>query len=87
MKNFKLVELNHETVIDKLEYVYKDLPSSAKIDFSFGFVLQSWKYAELFRYYYAADKNPMFLIPWFSPMTQISILSNRNWEVKIFYPI
>ena len=39
--NFKLVELSHEIVMNKLDFVYKDLPSSAKINISFGFVLQS----------------------------------------------
>ena len=39
--NFKLFELSHETVINKLDFVYNDLPSTAKINISFGFVLQS----------------------------------------------
>ena len=38
--NFKLVELSHETVINKLNSVYNDLPTSAKSNISFGFVLQ-----------------------------------------------
>ena len=61
--NFKLVELSHEIVINKLDFVYKDLPSSAKINISFGFVLQSVHNSDEFRYYYAADNNPVFLNP------------------------
>ena len=61
--NFKLVELSHEIVINKLEFVYHDLPSSAKINISFGFVLQSVQNSDEFRYYYAADNNPVFLKP------------------------
>ena len=61
--NFKLVELSHEIVINKLDIVYKDLPSSAKINISFGFVLQSVHNSDEFRYHYAADSNPVFLNP------------------------
>ena len=61
--NFKLVELSHETVINKLNSVYNDLPSSAKINISFGFVLQSEHNSDEFRYFYAADNNPIFLNP------------------------
>ena len=59
--NFKIMEMNHETVIDKLNCVYNELPSSAKINISFGFVLQSVQNPEEFRYYYAADNNPIIL--------------------------
>ena len=61
--NFKIMEINHETVIEKLDCVYNELPSSAKISISFGFVLQSVQNPEEFRYYYAADNNPIFLNP------------------------
>ena len=61
--NFKLFELSHETVINKLDFVYNDLPSSAKINISFGFVLQSVHNSDEFRYFYAADNNPIFLNP------------------------
>ena len=61
--NFKLMELSRERVINKLNFIYNDLPSSAKINVSFGFVLQSVHNSDKFRYYYAADKNPVFLIP------------------------
>ena len=61
--NFKITEINHETVIEKLDCVYNELPSSAKINISFGFVLQSVQNPEEFRYYYAADNNPVFLNP------------------------
>ena len=61
--NFKLFELSHETVINKLDFVYNDLPSSAKINISFGFVLQSVYNSDEFRYFYAADNNPIFLNP------------------------
>ena len=61
--NFKIMEINHETVIEKLDCVYNELPSSAKINISFGFVLQSVQNPEEFRYYYAADNNPVFLNP------------------------
>ena len=57
------MEINHETVIEKLDCVYNELPSSAKINISFGFVLQSVQNPEKFRYYYAADNNPIFLNP------------------------
>ena len=76
--NFKLVELSHETVINKLGFIYDELPNSGKINISFGFVLQSVQSSVKFRYFYAADNTPFFKILWFSPMTQISILSNRN---------
>ena len=58
--NFKLFELSHETVINKLDFVYIDLPSSAKVNISFGFVLQSVHNSDKFRYFYAADNNPIF---------------------------
>ena len=61
--NFKIMEINHETVIEKLDCVYNELPSWAKINISFGFVLQSVQNPEEFRYYYAADNNPVFLNP------------------------
>ena len=61
--NFKLVELSHEIVINKLDIVYKDLPSLAKINISFGFVLQSVHNSDEYRYHYAADNNPVFLNP------------------------
>ena len=61
--NFKIMEINHETVIDKLDCVYNELPSSAKINISFGFVLQSVQIPEEFRYYYAADNNLVFVNP------------------------
>ena len=61
--NFKIMEINHETVIKKLDCVYNELPSSAKINISFGFVLQSVQNPEEFRFYYAADNNPVFLNP------------------------
>ena len=61
--NFKLFELSHETVINKLHFVYNDLPSSAQINISFGFVLQSVHNSDEFRYFYAADNNPIFLNP------------------------
>ena len=57
------MEINDETVIEKLDCVYNELPSSAKINISFGFVLQSVQNPEEFRYYYAADNNPVFLNP------------------------
>ena len=57
------MEINHETVIEKLDCVYNELTSSAKINISFGFVLQSVQNPEEFRYYYAADNNPIFLNP------------------------
>ena len=59
--NFKIMEINHGTVIEKLDCVYNKLPNSAKINISFGFVLQSVQNPEEFRYYYAADNNPVFL--------------------------
>ena len=43
------MEINHETLIDKLDCVYNELPSSAKINISFGFVLQSVQNPEEFR--------------------------------------
>ena len=61
--NFKIMEINHETVIDKLDCVYNELPSSAKIKISFGFVLQSVQNPDEFRYYYAAENNPVFSNP------------------------
>ena len=61
--NFKILEIIHETVIDKLDCVYNELPSSAKINISFGFVLQSVQNPDEFRYYYAADNNPVFPNP------------------------
>ena len=63
MHNFKLVELRHEIVINKLDFVFHDLPSSAKINVSFGFVLQSVHNSDEFGYFYAADNNPIFLNP------------------------
>ena len=61
--NFKIMETNHETVIEKLVCVYNELPSSAKINISFGLVLQSVQNPEKFRCYYAADNNPVFVNP------------------------
>ena len=61
--NFKLQDLNPEVVIEKLLIVYNDLPSAAKVNISFGFVLQNVQDREEFRYYYAADNNPIFLNP------------------------
>ena len=58
--NFKFVEPSHETVIKKLNSVYNDLPSSAKINISFGFVLQSVHNSDEFQYFYAEDNNPIF---------------------------
>ena len=83
----KWVELSHEKVINKLDFVYNDLPSTAEINISFGFVLQSVHNSNEFQDYYAADDKQYSCIPLFSLMTQISALSNRNWEVKIFYSI
>ena len=57
------MEINHETVIEKLDCVYNELPSSTKINISFGFVLQSVQNLEQFRYYYTADNNPIFFNP------------------------
>ena len=57
------MEINHITVIEKLVCVYNELPSSAKINISIVFVLQSVQNPEEFRYYYAADNNPVFLNP------------------------
>ena len=50
-------------VMTKLDLVYKDLASSAKINISFGFMLQSVHNSDEFRYYYAADINSVFLNP------------------------
>ena len=50
-------------MINKLDFVYNDFPSSAKINISFGFVLQSVHNSDEFRYFYAADINPIFLNP------------------------
>ena len=61
--NFKLTELSQETVIKKLDFHYNDSPSSAKIIFSFGFVLQSLHNSDEFRCYHAAQDNAVFLNP------------------------
>ena len=61
--NFKIKEINHETVMDKLDCAYNELPSSVKINISYGFVLQSVQNPEEFRYYYTAHNNPVFLNP------------------------
>ena len=87
MHDFTLIELNHETKINKLDCVYNDLPNSAKFNISFGFVLQIWNNSDKIWYYYAADNNPMFLNHLSSLMTQISVFSNRNWELTLFYKI
>ena len=50
-------------MINKLDFVYNHLPSSAKIIISFGFVLQSVHNSDEFRDYYAGDNNPVFLNP------------------------
>ena len=50
-------------MIDNLDCVYNELPISAKINISYGFVLQSGQNPEEFCYYYAADNNPVFLNP------------------------
>ena len=61
--NFKLQDLNPEVVIEKFLIVYNELPSAAKVNISFGFVLQNVQDLEEFRYYYAADNNPLFVNP------------------------
>ena len=60
MNNLKTVELNYETVIEKLDSVYNDLPSSAWINISIEFVLFNVRNSEEFSYYYTADKKPHF---------------------------
>ena len=62
--NFKIREIHHEIVIKK-DYTHNELSSSAKINFSFGFVLQSVQNPEELRYYYAADSVSIFLNPMF----------------------
>ena len=57
------MEIKHKTVIEKLDYVYNESASSAKINILFRFVLQSVPNPEEFRYYYAANNNPVFLNP------------------------
>ena len=76
--NFKLVELSHETVIKQLDFVYHDLSSSAKINFSFGFLLQSVHNSDEFRYFYAAHNNPLFLNPIATQISNRSLSVIRN---------
>ena len=61
MHNFKLIELSQETVIRKMDIVYNNLPSSAKINDSFGFQFQSLHISDEFQYIYAADEKPRIL--------------------------
>ena len=63
VNNFKLLEFSPETVIDNLDFVPNNLCSSAKINISFGFVLQNVQNPKEFRFYCAADNNPVFLNP------------------------
>ena len=82
--NFKIMELNHETVIEKLDCVYNELPSSAKINISFEFVLQSVQNPEEFRYYYAADNNPVLLNPVvLSDVSDLSFIKSKLREDEI----
>ena len=82
--NFKIMEINHETVIEKLDCVYNKLPSSAKINISFGLVLQSVRNPAEFRYYYAADNNPVFLNPVvLSDVSDLNFIKSKLREDEI----
>ena len=81
----KKLEINHETVIENLDCVYNELPSSAKIDISFGIVLKSVENPEEFRYYYAADNNPVILNPMvLSDYSDLNFIKSKLRENEIF---
>ena len=85
--NFKLQDLNPEVVIEKLLIVYNELPSAAKVNISFGFVLQNVQDREEFRYFYAADNNPLFLNPVIiSDYSDLNLIKTRL-RGDDFYPI
>ena len=62
-QSFQLINFNHETIIDKLNFAYNNLFRSEKINISFVFELQCVHNCDEIRYYYAADNNPLISIP------------------------
>ena len=61
--NFKLFDLDAKFIDSKLDQIFNELPCTAKINFSFGFVLQNIQEEDSYRYYYAANNNPVFTHP------------------------
>ena len=50
-------------IIEKLREVFQNLNSAVKLNLSFGFVLHDRIESGEYRYYYAADNNPVFPTP------------------------
>ena len=63
MYNYRLEGLDDSFIEEKLDSIFADLDCTAKINFSFGFILRNSEDPDDFRYYYAADNNPVFLAP------------------------
>ena len=61
--NYRLYGLDDSFIEEKLNSIFADLDCTAKLNFSFGFILRNTEDPSEFRYYYAADNNPVFTTP------------------------
>ena len=61
--NFRLTEFNPILINEKLREVFLNLNCAVKLNLSFGFVLHDRIESGEYRYYYAADNNPIFQTP------------------------
>ena len=61
--NYRLDGMDDSFIEEKLDSIFADLDCTAKLNFSFGFILRNTEDPSEFRYYYAADNNPVFTTP------------------------
>ena len=86
--NFRLNSLDEKFIDEKLDLIHSQLPCAAKLNFSFGFVLQSIQNVGEFRYFYAENNNPVFNFPViFSTIEDLEFVKDRYEVENVFESI
>ena len=86
--NFRLNSLDEKFIDEKLDLIHSQLPCAGKLNFSFGFVLQSIQNVGEFRYFYAENNNPVFHFPViFSTLEDLEFVKDRYEDENVFESI
>ena len=86
--NFRLNSLDEKFIDEKLDFIHSELPCAAKLNFSFGFVLQNIQNHGEFRYFYAENNNPVFHFPViFSTLEDLEFIKERYEDENVFESI
>ena len=61
--NYRIDDIDEAFIESKLDKIFEELECTAKINFSFGFVLRNTENPDEFKYFYASNNNPVLSFP------------------------